>query len=95
MFEGNMSKQTPEWQEKMDQAYREHHAVDSGCFKEHNCSYVLHHAYRLVNDEVQRGTPWAKCQNCGSPHRVTKDHDGTFCSTACFREAVAQLEEGW
>ncbi len=95
MFEGNMSKQTPEWHEKLAQAEKEHYDPNATCYKEHNCQYVLHHAYRLVNEEVQQGTRWAKCQNCGSPHIVTKDHDGTFCSTECFGLAVAAIEESW
>jgi hypothetical protein len=65
----NISKATPEWQEKLALA----RTLNDGS------EPVLHTAYHLVNEAVGRGESWAKCLDCGSPFRGS----GEFCSPEC------------
>jgi len=91
MFEGNMTKQTAEWRQKMQDAEVQHAAE---CGLDSACQYVLHHAYGLVNKEIkEKDIAWNKCQNCGSPYRLDRGQGATVthCCTPCEQAAIADL----
>lgn len=80
----NISKATPEWKEKLEQARA---AYVPGMT-------VLHEAYKLVNQEVRDGKfIWDKCMNCGSPYR---SYPGMreFCSDECTHEYTNEYLPG-
>lgn len=81
----NVSKATPEWQEKLTAARTLYDDTES----------VLHIAYRLVNEAVATGEHWAKCTDCGSPYRISEAwHDETVCSQDCWDRYSSYLALG-
>lgn len=87
----NISRATLEWKAILEKAREEHKSCEGT-----SCEYDIHHAYRLVNEEVAQGIAWNKCANCGSPYRMdTVDAGGTVCSPDCHSEYLAALLEGW
>jgi len=81
----NISKATPEWAEKLDQAAAMQAAGDD--------RYLIHIATALVNEEAVAGIPWTKCMNCGSPFKIVLPWtDATLCSEACRQEYLNYLD---
>lgn len=77
---GNISRATPEWQEILTHARR----IRS---ESHSDEYVLHIAYRLVNEQCELGTFWSKCRGCGSPYRLDNGMSSSeHCSLECEEE---------
>jgi hypothetical protein len=82
----NISKATPEWQEKLVAARAQYDGTE----------LVLHIAYRLVNEAVAAGERWGKCANCGSPYRYSNSwSSGMACSPDCWTEYVTSVQDGW
>jgi hypothetical protein len=67
----NISKATPEWAEKLEQAIQLQAQGDG--------RPLIHIATELVNAS---GEQWSKCPNCGSPFLGTR----TLCSDVCDAE---------
>lgn len=86
----NINKATPEWLAILKQAREEHVNCDGT-----GCEYEIHHAYRLVNQQVAEGVLWAKCANCGSPFHVKASGNSTTCSKGCYDEFSDSLMEEW
>lgn len=79
----NISRATPEWQEILTHARRIRR-------ESHPDEYVLHIAYRLVNEQCELGTFWNKCIECGSPYRAdSRMSSSTHCSIECVQLAFS------
>lgn len=86
----NISKASPEWKAILERAKIEHR--DCSPIRS-DCQYTIHHAYRLVNEQVTAGTHWTKCTNCGSPFIVTASAE--ICSDECGTEYGDYLSGAW